>query len=103
MLFKIGHCDKTTSQTVFIFTILHSDAPLTFHAKIQPIPSGSGEVDLVNFAIFNNGSHPGHLTRPNFTFLRPCSQVMLHVKFENCRFSGFIEEDVQIHVIVYNF
>ena len=31
---------------------------------------------------------------PNFTVLRHWSQFMLHVKFENCRSSRFIVEDV---------
>ena len=78
----------------FIFTILNAYVSLIFHAKIQPkISSGSGEeVNFVVFAIFNNGGHLGFLARPNFTILRPWSQVMLHVKFENCRSSGFIED-----------
>ena len=33
-------------------------------------------------------------TWPNFTILRPWSQVMLHVKFENHGTSGFREEVV---------
>ena len=63
---------------------------------IQPyISSGCGEeVDFVIFDISSNGGHLGYLTWPNFTILRLLSQVMLHVKFENCRSSGFIEEDV---------
>ena len=32
----------------------------------------------------------------NITILRPLSQVMFHVEFENCRSSGGTEEDVGI-------
>ena len=61
---KVGHCDKTTLQIFFIFTILNTYVPLIFHAKIQPkISSGSGEkVDFVIFAIFSNGGHLGFST-----------------------------------------
>ena len=61
---KVGHCDKTTLQIFFIFTILNIYVPLIFHAKIQPkILSGSGEnVDFVIFAIFSNGGHLGYST-----------------------------------------
>ena len=43
------------------------------------------------FWIFSNGGHLWYSTQLNFTISRPCSQVMPHVKFENCRSSGFIE------------
>ena len=33
---EVGHCDKTTLQIFFIFTILNTYVPLIFHAKIQP-------------------------------------------------------------------
>ena len=81
---------------IIIFTILKTYVSLIFHAEIQPkISSGSGEeVDVVIFAIFNYSGNLGYSTCPNFTVLRPGSQVMLHVKFENCRSSNFIEEDV---------
>ena len=84
----------------FIFTILNTYVPLIFHAKIQPkISSGSGEkIDFVIFAIFSNGSHLGYSTWPNFIILRPWWQVMLHVKYENCRCNTFIEKDVWIFV-----
>ena len=49
--------------------------------KFSQKSSGSGEeVDFVIFAIFSNSSHLGYSAWPNFTILRPCSQVMLHVK-----------------------
>ena len=93
---EVGHWDKTTLQIFFIFIILNTYVPLIFHAKIQPkISSGSGgEVDFVVFAIFSNSGHLGYSTRSNFIILRHWSQVMLYVKFENCRSSSFIEEDV---------
>ena len=81
---------KLNHRFFFIFTILNTYVSLIFHAKIQPkISRGSGEeLDFVIFAIFSNGSHLGYLTGSNFTILRPWSQVMLHVKFENCRSRG---------------
>ena len=91
---------QTTTQICFIFIILNTYLPLIFHAKIQPkIFSSSGEkVDFVNFAIFSNGGHFGYSTWPSFIILRPWWQVMLHVKFENCRWNSFIEKDVWIFV-----
>ena len=82
----------------FIFTIFNTKVPLMFHANFQPnIPNGSGEeVDFVVFAIFSNGGHLGFLTWPNFTILKPCSLVMLQVKFETHGCSGFREEVVWI-------
>ena len=59
---KVGHCDKTTLQIFFIFTILNTYVSLIFHAKIQPkIFSGSGEeVDFVVLVIFSSpGQSPG--------------------------------------------
>ena len=71
---------------------------LLFHTKIQPkMSSGSGEkADFVIFAIFSNGGHLEYSTWPNFIILRPWCQVMLHVKFENCRCNSFIDKDVWI-------
>ena len=91
---KVGHCDKTMIQIFFIFIILNTHVLLIFHAKIQPkISSGYGEeVDFVVFAFFSNSGYLGYSTWPNFTILRPWSQVMLHVKFENCRSRSFIED-----------
>ena len=53
---KVGHCDKTTLQIFFIFTILNTYVIMVFHAKIQKkISSGSEEeVYFVDFAIFSN-------------------------------------------------
>ena len=60
---EVGHCDKTTLQIFFIFTVLNIYVSLIFHAKIQSkISSGSGEVDFAVFAIFSNGGHLGFLT-----------------------------------------
>ena len=39
--------------------------------------------------MFSNSGHFGFLTRLNFIFLKPCSIVMLHVKFENHGRSDF--------------
>ena len=73
--------------------------PLIFHAKMQPkISCGSGEKVLLFLPIFSNGGHLGYSTWPNFIILRPLWQVMLHVKFENCRCNSFIEKDVWIFV-----
>ena len=85
---------KLSYRFFFHFTILNTYVLLILHAKIQPkISSGSGEeVDFVLFAIFCNSGHLGYLTWPNFAILRPWSQVMLHVKFENCRSSSFTED-----------
>ena len=67
---KVSHCDNTTLQIFFIFTMLNTYVPLIFNAKIQPkISSGSGE-----------------------------EVYLLHVKFQNCRSSSFMEEDVTIFV-----
>ena len=63
--------------------------------KLAKIFSGSGEkTDFVIFAIFSNGGHLGYSSWPNFIILRPWCQVMLHVKFENCRCNSFLEKDV---------
>ena len=64
------------------------------HPKIQPnIPSHSGEnVDFNCFATFSIGGDLGFSTRLTFTGLKPCSLIMLHVKFEIHRCSGFREK-----------
>ena len=61
------------------------------YTKFQPnISSGSGEkVDFKGLAIFSNSSHFFFSTRLNFIGLKPCSLIMLHVKFENHGCSGF--------------
>ena len=46
------------------------------------ILSASGEVEFVIFATFSNGSHLGFSIYLKFIILKPCSQVMHHVKFE---------------------
>ena len=93
---KLVTVTKLGYRFFFILTILNTYVLLIFHAKIQPkISSGSGEkVDYVVLAIFSNGGHLGYSTGPNFTILRPWSQILLHVKFQNCRSSNFIEEAV---------
>ena len=84
---------KLSYRFFFIFTILNTYVSLIFHAKFQPkISRSSGEeVYFVIFAIFSNRGHLGYLTWPNFTILRPWSQVMLHVKFDNNWCNGFRE------------
>ena len=87
---------KLRYRFFFIFTILNTYIPLIFHAKIQPKMFSSSEekFDFVIFAIFSNGGHLGYSTRLKFIILRPWWQVVLHVKFENCRCNSFIEKNV---------
>ena len=92
-------------QIFFNFIILNTFVVLISSAKIQLIIfSGSGgEVGFVIFFFFANFSNGGHLrysTWPNFTILRLWSQVMLHVKFESCRSSGFI--NICFHVLTHD-
>ena len=44
------------------------------------------KVDFIGFPIFSIG---GQLGFWNIFILKPCSLIMLHVKFENHRCSGF--------------
>ena len=61
--------------------------------NLAKIFCGSGEeVDFVAFA--SKVAILDIRPYPFFTILRPWSQIMLHVKFENCRSGSFIEEDV---------
>ena len=63
------------------------------HAKFQVnIPRGSGEVDFVSFAVFNNGGYLGSSIWLNLTFLKSCSHAMILVKFENHGSGGFRED-----------
>ena len=80
----------------FIFTILNTYVSWKLHAKIQPkISSDSGEdVYFVVCAILATAAILDIRPDPNFTVLRHWSQFMLHVKFENCRSSSFIVDDV---------
>ena len=56
------------------------------------IPSHSEEkLDFIGFAIFSIDGHLRFSTRLNLIILKPCSLVMLHVKFENHGCSGFRE------------
>ena len=77
----------------FILISLNTKVPVILNRKFQPtIPSHSGEkVDFNGFAIFDIGGHLGFSTRLTFTGLKPCSLIMLHVKFESHRCSGFRE------------
>ena len=82
---------KSHYRFFFIIIILNTYVPLMFQAIIQPnMTSGSGEVDFVIFAFLVIAAILD--IRPNFTIRRPWSQVMLHVKFENCRSSCVIED-----------
>ena len=77
--------------------------PLILHTKFQPnIPSHSGEkVNLNGFAILSIGGHLGFSTRLTFTGLKPCSLIMLHVKFEIHGCSGFREKlDLKARVYI---
>ena len=81
----------TKFRNIFFTLIsLNTKVPLILQTKFQPnIPSHSGEkVDFNGYAIFSTGSHLGFLTRLNFTSL---SLIMLQVKFEIHRCSGFID------------
>ena len=55
------------------------------HTKLLPnISSGSGrKVDFSGLANFSNSGHIPLPSSLNFIFLKSCSLVMLHVKFEN--------------------
>ena len=63
------------------------------YTKFQPdISSGSGEkVDFSGLAVFSNSGFFWFSTRLYFIILKPCSLIMLHVKFKNHGYSGFIE------------
>ena len=75
----------------FILISLSTKVSLIIHTKFQlNIPSHSGEkVDFHGLAIFSIGGHLGFLTRLPFIRLKPCSLILLHVKFETHRCSGF--------------
>ena len=49
------------------------------------------KVNFNGFAIFSISGHLGFSTGLNFTSLKPCSLIMLHVKFEIHGCSGFRE------------
>ena len=93
---KVGHCVKTMLQ---IFSSLYNskyvcsiNVPCRNSAKIS---SGSGEgADFVIFAILVTVANLDIRSDPIFPILTPWNQVMLHMKFENCKSSGFIEQDV---------
>ena len=54
-----------------------------YHAKfLLNISSGSGEeTDFIGLAISSYGGHLGFSTILNFKILKPCSMVMMHMKF----------------------
>ena len=78
----------------FILISLSTKVSHIIHTKFQlNIPSHSGEkVDFHVFAIFSIVGHLGFSTRLPFTGLKPCSLILLHVKFEIHRCSGFKEK-----------
>ena len=80
--------------TTILDISLSSKVPLIKHTKFQPnILTHSGEKVYFNgFAIFSIGGHLGFSTRQTFTGLKPCSLIMLHVKFGIDRCSGFREK-----------
>ena len=56
------------------------------------LPSGTGDkVDFGGLAYLSNIGHFLFPTSLNFIILKPCSLIMLHVKFENHGCSGFRE------------
>lgn len=94
---KVGHRDKTTLQIIFISIILNTYVSLMFQAKFSQIYLVILEKKLILFilASFSNSGRLGYSTYSNFVTLRPWSQVILHVKFENYGYSGLIGEDYE--------
>ena len=76
--FSVSHCDLVPLQIFIILISLNIKAPFIFYTKFQ---------NFIGFAVFSIGGHLGSSTRLNFTTLKPCSLIMLHVKFEirGCR------------------
>ena len=77
----------------FHFDITEQQGPIYITYKFQPnIPSHSGgKVDSNGFATFSIDGHLGFSTRLTFTGLKVCSLIMLHVKCDIHRCSGFRE------------
>ena len=90
----VGHCDLTSTD-FFHFNNSENQGPINAPYKISAkytVPYGPGDnVCFIGLAIFSNSGHFFFLTRLNFIILKPCSLVMLHVKLENLRCSGFRE------------
>ena len=61
------------------------------YTKFKPNISSGEKVDFSGLAIFSNSGHFLISINQNFIILKPCSLVMLHVKFENNGCSGFRE------------
>ena len=91
--FLNGHCDLIPQQIFFILVSINIKVPVVLHTKFHSnIPSRSGENDDFNsVAIFSNGGHLKLSTRLNFTFLKPWSLVVLHMKFKIHGCSGLRE------------
>ena len=64
---------------------------LTYESGALPIALRGPAFDFSGLAIFSNSCHIGLPSSLNFIFVKPCSLVMLHVKFENNGCSGFRE------------
>ena len=81
--FSNHHCDLILLQIFFTLISINAKVPLILHTKFQPnIYSRFGENDnFISFAIFTNDGHLEFSTRLNFTFLKPWSLIMLHMKF----------------------
>ena len=96
MAFSGGIRVLWTLCLVFILILINIKVLLILRIKFQPnIPSRSGENDdFISFAIFSNGGHLEFSTKLNFTILKPCSLIMVHVKFEIHRCSGFREKSI---------
>ena len=77
----------------FILIILKIKVQLVLYPNIQPnISSGSGgKVDFNGLAIFSKSGQFFSPTSLNFIILKPCSLVMLNVKFEDHGCCGFRE------------
>ena len=78
----------------FILISLRAEVSLIIHTKFQPnILCHSGKkMILMVFAIFSIGRLLGFSTRLTFIGVKPCRQIMLHVKFEIHSYSGFREK-----------
>ena len=95
--FQNGHCDLINSAIDFFILIsVNTKIPVILHTKFQAnIPSHSGK-QLISMVLlfFSISSHLGFSTRLTFTGLKPCSLIMLHMKFESHGCSGFREKVV---------
>ena len=69
------------------------DTEVLLHAKFQnQRPSGSGEIFINVFAIYNHGGHHGHVTWTIYIYFCSTFLWMLHMKFGFDWPSGFKED-----------